>query len=137
MAETKPRQAVRRFDVFAEYQRVKAVEKEKMPADVAKGYGIWLAKLVAARKFAKQRGKSPSEIGKKGEKEPEQLVDNKWRTLDDEPQTDDLFDKQVIHRMGDEFYREVFSPAIREAYEAGKDYMDIRDNIRKDWKPSK
>ncbi len=137
MADQKPKQAVRRFDVFAEYQRVKAVEKEKMPADVAKGYGIWLAKLVAARKFAKQRGKSASEVGKKGEKEPEQLVDNKWRTLDDEPQTDDLFDKQIIHRMGDEFYRDVFSPAIREAFESGKDYMNIRDAIRKDWKPQK
>jgi hypothetical protein len=141
MADPKPRQAIRRFDVFAEYQRVKAVEKEKMAADVAKGYGIWLAKLVAARKFAKQRdkdaGKDARETGKKGEKEPEELVDNKWRTLDDEPQTDDLFEKQIIQRMGDDFYREVFSPAIREAYEAGKDYMDIRDTIRKDWKPAK
>src|SRR5512141_2575384 len=137
MADPKPKQAIRRFDVFAEYQRVKAVEKEKMQADVAKGYGIWLAKLVAARKFAKQRGKNASEIGKKDKNEPEELVDNKWRTLDEEPQTDDLFDKQIIHRMGDEFYREVFSPAVREAYEAGKDYMDIRDTIRKDWKPQK
>jgi hypothetical protein len=141
MTDPKPKQAIRRFDVFAEYQRVKAEEKEKMPADVAKGYGIWLAKLVAARKFAKQRGKdaskSASEIGKKDKNEPEELVDNKWRMLDDEPQTDDLFDKQIIHRMGDEFYRDVFSPAVREAFESGKDYVDIRDTIRKDWKPQK
>ena len=130
----KPNSAVRRFDVFAEFQRLKALEKEQMPADVAKGYGIWLAKVVAARKFAKQRGKDVKDT--KGKKEePEELVDNKWHVLDDKPQTDELFDKQVIDRMGSDFYEKVFSPSVREAFKSGKDYMDIRDSIRKDWKP--
>jgi len=35
--------------------------------------------------------------------------------------------------MGKEFYEKVFSPAILKAYEEGKDYMDIRDSIRKEW----
>ena len=133
----KPNRPIRRFDVFAEYQRLKALEKDQQPADVAKGYGIWLAKLVAARKFGKTSPKEPKE-GKGTQKkkdEPEELVDNKWRTLDGTPQTDDLFDKEIVERMGDEFYQSVFAPAVAEAFHAGKDYTDIRDAIRKDWKP--
>jgi hypothetical protein len=132
----KPNRPIRRFDVFAEYQRLKAQENDKQPSDVAKGYGIWLAKLVAARKFSKTRGtenKETKDTGKK--KEEEELVDNKWRTLDGEPQTDALFDKEIIQRMGSDFYEKVFSPALKESYDNGKDYKEIRDSIRKDWKP--
>ena len=52
MADTtvKPKAVVRRFDIFAEYNRRKAA-KEGQPAAHAKGYGLWLAKLVAARYF--------------------------------------------------------------------------------------
>ncbi len=134
----KPNRPIRRFDVFAEYQRLKAVNKEKLPQDQAKGYGIWLAKVVAARKFSKVRKKE----GENKEKEPEskkpqreELVDNKWHALDGVAQTDELFDKEIIQRMGDDFYRGVFSPAIVDAFESGKDYTEIRDTIRKDWKP--
>jgi hypothetical protein len=42
-----PQQAIRRFDVFAEYTRQERQEKG-YPEDEAKGYGIWLAKVVAA-----------------------------------------------------------------------------------------
>ncbi len=134
----KPNRPIRRFDVFAEYQRLKALEKEKLPQDQAKGYGIWLAKVVAARKFSKTRKKEGEgkETGQKKE-EPEELVDNKWHALDGIPQTDELFDKQIIDRMGEDFYQKVFSPSIEKAYESGKDYMDIRDTIRADWKPEK
>ncbi len=133
----KPNRPIRRFDVFAEYQRLKALNKDRLPPDVAKGYGIWLAKLVAARKFSKTRKieGEEKETGKK--KEPEVLIDNKWHTLGDEPQTDALFDKEIIHRMGNDFYKKVFSPSIEKAYESGKDYMEIRDTIRADWKPEK
>jgi hypothetical protein len=37
--------------------------------------------------------------------------------------------------MGEEFYREVFRPAIEEAHRQGRGYTEIRDTIRKDWKP--
>jgi hypothetical protein len=37
--------------------------------------------------------------------------------------------------MGRDFYEEVFAPAILQAYEAGRSYRDIRDPIRRDWKP--
>jgi predicted RNase H-like HicB family nuclease len=39
--------------------------------------------------------------------------------------------------MGEDFYADVFSPAIAMAHEDGKTYEEIRDSIRKDWKPSK
>jgi hypothetical protein len=134
----KPNRPVRRFDVFAEYQRLKALEKEKLPDDQAKGYGIWLAKVVAARKFSKTRKKEGEgkEPGQKKE-EREELVDNKWHALEGIPQTDALFDHEIIQRMGEDFYQKVFSPSIEKAYESGKDYMDIRDTIREDWKPEK
>jgi hypothetical protein len=37
--------------------------------------------------------------------------------------------------MGREFYAQVFRPGIQQAFEAGKSYRDIRDAIRRDWKP--
>jgi hypothetical protein len=131
----KPKQAIRRFDVFAEYR--KQEEEDKGTAqDVAKGYGLWVAKVVAARKFGrlkpKERGKDKGE--EREEREEARLVDGKWHVLSDEPQTDALFDKQIVQRMGKEFYEEVFAPAIRAARKQGKTYESIRDSIRKDWK---
>ena len=132
----KPNRPIRRFDVFAEYQRLKALEKDNQPPDVAKGYGIWLAKLVAARKFSKTRGKEEKDTKDTGKKkQEEELVDNKWHSLEGEPQTDDLFDKEIVQRMGETFYEDVFAPALKESFKKGQDYMEIRDSIRKDWKP--
>jgi hypothetical protein len=132
----KPNEPIRRFDVFAEYQRLKALEKDQQPPDVAKGYGIWLAKLVAARRFSTKRGKEENKTAGKIEKpQSEELVDNKWHTLDGKPQTDAMFDREIIQRMGKDFYQDVFSPAVEKAYASGKDYMEIRDSLRKDWKP--
>jgi hypothetical protein len=133
MAE-KPRRSVRRFDVFAEYNRQKAM-KEGQPEDQAKGYGIWLAKVVASRRYG-GLPKKTLEQGKGGEQsEPaEELVDGKWRTLSGEPQTDELFDKEVVNRMGRDFYEDVFVPAIEQAFQRGQRYEDIRDEIRADWK---
>ena len=37
--------------------------------------------------------------------------------------------------MGQDFYDQIFAPAIQQAYEAGKSYRDIRDTIRREWKP--
>lgn len=132
----KPKRSIRRFDVFAEYQRLEGL-KDKQPEDVAKGYGIWLAKLVAARRFGSGSKSSAGSSKNKGSDDTasRELVDGKWRTLDDEPQTDALFDKEIIERMGREFYEGIFSPAVEQAFREGKDYKDIRDEIRKDWKP--
>jgi hypothetical protein len=35
--------------------------------------------------------------------------------------------------MGREFYRQVFQPAIRQAWDAGQTYEDVRDKLREPW----
>lgn len=131
MSDLKPKAPIRRFDVFAEYSRLKAL-KEGESAAQAKGYGIWLAKVVAAKKFGKLESK-PKEKEKEGEKKP--VRKKKWRDLSGIPQTDKLFDKEIIRRMGQDFYSDVFSPAIRESFNEEKEYREIRDAIRREWKP--
>ena len=104
-----------------------------MPEDEAMGYGLWVAKVVASRHSGD--GTSKSGHGS-GDDRHKQLVDSKWRTLGDEPQTDALFDKEIVDRMGRTFYRRVFAPAIRRARKDGKSYEEIRDALRKGWKPA-
>ena len=137
-SELKPRMPVRRFDVFAEYNRQKALEKG-MPEDEAEGYGLWVAKVVASG-----GGRSSSILKRpiKGgqpvkddtdEKEGEQK--EKWHSLGGEEQTDEMYQKEIVRRMGLQFYNTVFMPAIEDAVKADKGYQEIRDSIRKDWKP--
>jgi hypothetical protein len=133
MTAPKPQAAIRRFDVFAEYNRQTA-RAEGMPAARAKGHGLWLAKLVAARKFRKAAGEDEQD-GKPDGAEPARKRAGKWKSLSGEPQTDKLFDKEIVARMGASFYRRVFVPAIEKARERGLSYEAIRDSIRRDWKP--
>jgi hypothetical protein len=130
----RPKQAIRRFDVFAEYHRLERL-RQGMPADEAKGYGLWLAKVVAARKFAKWKSLEDLDRQYQQEAQAEQYPPSKWRHLSGKEQTDALFDKEIIERMGRDFYEQVFRPGVQQAYEAGKSYRDIRDTIRPDWKP--
>jgi hypothetical protein len=130
--EPSPHQPIRRFDVFAEYTRQERHENG-FPEDEAKGYGIWLAKVVASRRFGQQSssdGKKPSTKDAHGE-EP------KFRSVGDELQTDETFDHDIIERMGARFYDAVFVPAITAAREEGKSYETIRDTIRRGWKPAR
>jgi hypothetical protein len=130
---------IRRFDVFAEYNRLRGL-KHGLDQAHAKGYGLWVAKVVAsgggrrggAKLEPKGVVKTPAEGGEQAEQQPQQ-----WHVLGGEPQTDTLFDHEVIQRMGPAFYKQVFAPAIAEAYDEGKSYEGIRDTIRKDWKPSR
>jgi hypothetical protein len=125
-----PKKAIRRFDVFAEYTRQERLTKGD-PEDVAAGYGIWLAKVVASRKFgtkAKESATGGHKVHPEGEK---------FRSLDGEEQTDQVFDIDIVLRMGQDFYQKVFVPAIEKARAEGKSYEDIRDDIRGDWKPRK
>jgi hypothetical protein len=132
----KPLRPIRRFDVFAEYRK-QDEEADGRPEDEAKGHGLWVAKVVASRRF---RGPKPRDRGERAEsgerRAAEHLVDGKWHALDGEPQTDALFDREIVARMGEEFYRDVFVPAIREARERGASYETMRDVLRKDWKPT-
>ena len=133
MAEPKPLAPIRRFDVFAEYSRLDALKKGESAAQ-AKGYSIWLAKVVAAKKFRKSDG--AKEKTREGEKE-KKVTRKKWRDLSGIPQTDKLFDKEIVNRMGQEFYAKIFAPAILAAFDEGKEYREIRDVVRKEWKPDK
>ena len=100
------------------------------PLDRAKGYRLWVAKVVAARKFARMRGK---EAKPKGEVPRRR---RKWRVLSGVSQTDKLFDQQIVARMGSDFYEEVFAPTIEAARKKGQSYESIRDRIRRSWRPA-
>ena len=102
-----------------------------MPADQAKGYGLWVAKVVAARKFGRLKDReepSPEEVRRRRRR--------KWKILSGEPQTDKLFDHQIVDRMGAEFYSDVFVPAIRHERQQGHSYESMRDRLRRRWKPA-
>jgi hypothetical protein len=134
-----PQQAIRRFDVFAEYNRLKGLQKG-LDAPHAKGYGLWVAKVVASgggrRSGAASHPAVEDERGGRGE-ERERRGEQEWHELSGEPQTDKLFDREVIQRMGKDFYTTVFAPAIAEAVEQGRSYESIRDTIREGWKPER
>jgi hypothetical protein len=137
--ELRPRLPIRRFDVFAEYNRQKAIE-DGVPPDEAMGYGLWVAKVVASRSFGRSAlSKPPSELRKGGDGEAaegEAPQDKpKWHSLEGKPQTDELFEKEIVRRMGSDFYYEVFVPAIEQAIAQDRSYTSIRDTIRKEWKP--
>lgn len=126
-----PARPLRRFDVFAEYRKQEEQE-QGMPADQAKGYGLWVAKVVAARKFGRLRERErPSAAEARARRR------RKWHVLSGEAQTDQLFDREIVQRMGPEFYAREFAPAIRKAREEGSSYEAIRDRIRRRWKPSR
>ncbi|MCC7023272.1 MAG: hypothetical protein IT338_10610 [Thermomicrobiales bacterium] len=136
--ELRPRQPIRRFDVFAETKRLEALAHGE-PEDVAKGYGIRIAKIVASRRFGGAAKKPHKAKPAEGEREPGSRFagkgGSKFRALDGELQTDETFDREIIDRMGPKFYDTVFAPAIRHALDEGRKYEQIRDTIRKDWKP--
>jgi hypothetical protein len=130
----RPRRPIRRFDVFAEYNRIKN-EADGMPADQARGRAIWLAKVVAGRRGMPPSPKPASghrESGRDRHGEPEK--EEKFLSVGGETQTDRTFEHEIVERMGREFYDAVFSPAIEAAFRDGKQYTDIRDSVRKGWK---
>ena len=132
-----PKQPIRRFDVFAEVKRLEALT-EGRPEDEAKGYGIWVAKVVAGRRFGAKRTDGTSERGRvrqEGETAAEDHPGSRFRHAGDELQTDEVFDREIIERMGREFYERVFAPAIRSALDRGEKYERFRDSIRSAWKP--
>jgi hypothetical protein len=130
-AEAQPEQPIRRFDVFAEFTRQERLAKGDAP-DEAKGYGIWLAKVVASRRFG---AASSADRPAGAHRRAAETEHPKFRSVGDELQTDAVFDHDIIQRMGRGFYDQVFTPAIEEARSNGQDYKAIRDAIRKQWKP--
>jgi hypothetical protein len=142
-SELRPLQPIRRFDVFAETKRLEALAHGE-PDEVAKGYGIRIAKIVASRRIGGSAAKK-THHEQKGDSEGEPTKGSrfggeggsKFRALDGEIQSDETFNREIIDRMGPEFYDVVFQPAIRDALDAGRKYEQVRDTIRKDWKPAR
>jgi hypothetical protein len=131
--EVRPQAPIRRFDVFAEVNRLKARE-EGRPDDEAKGYGIWLAKVVAGRRFGRKSGDDGRPPAKREREDGARTTDDKFRHAGDVLQTDETFEQEIVERMGRVFYDEVFAPAVRAAVEGGQRYEQFRDSIRKGWK---
>ncbi len=127
-----PAAMIRRFDVFAEYNRIKN-ERKGMPPDQAKGYALWLAKIIARRKFATtpEARARVAEVLRRGREQ--MAAGNRYPTLDGVPQTGEMFDREIVERMGRQFYCEVFSPAIEAAIADHQSYERIRDALRVPW----
>lgn len=129
----KPKQPIRRFDIFAEYNRLKGLEKG-MDEPHAKGYGLWVAKVVASgggRRAGHQHATAAS--AQQGEGRQATPAGQEWHEMGGELQTDALFEREIIQRMGADFYAHVFAPAIAQAAGQGRSYESIRDALRKEW----
>lgn len=138
----RPLRPIRHFDVFAETKRIEALEHGE-PEDVARGYGVRIAKVVANKRFgksAKDAGETASHALTGPQPTPEgnrfREVDvSKFRALDGELQTDQTFEHDIIDRMGPRFYYDVFQPAVSRALASGEKYEQFRDTIRTEWTP--
>jgi hypothetical protein len=122
---------IRRFDIFAEYNRLRN-EAKGMPEATAKGEALWLAKVVAARKFATSVRRK-AELSAKLKRKPGVTVPSGVKTLEGKPQTGELFDREIVDRMGLEFYHRVFAPSVANAFHSGEKYEAIRDRLRAAW----
>ena len=128
-----PKRPIRRFDVFAEVNRLKALDDGR-PDDEAKGYGIWLAKIVAGRRFGAK--KDDHDRTRKDRESSPPGKEPKFKSAGGELQTDETFDHDVVDRMGPDFYDRIFAPAIAAAISRGEKYESFRDTIRTTWKPT-
>jgi hypothetical protein len=122
-----PRRQIRRFDIFAEWNRFTALERKQMAEDDARAYGLAVAKVVAARTLHGQPPKQLRDLKKKAK--AEETDEPWWEHLG----SADEFERRVVARMGTDFYERVLQPAVREAWDSGKDYEDIRDTLRASW----
>lgn len=131
------KKAIRRFDVFAEVNRLEALREGRSERE-AKGHGIWLAKVVAGRRFGrKDGGDGPPPDQSDQNHRPARSNAPEFKSAGGELQTDEMFDEEIVARMGADFYEQVFAPAIQAAIERGERYEQFRDTIRKDWKPKR
>jgi hypothetical protein len=122
-----PKREIRRFDIFAEWNRLKGRTKAKLSEADAEAYGLAVAKIVAARKFS---GHDPAEAKELQRKAKEEEVGEPWW---EHLGSAEEFQRKVVARMGEAFYREVFQPAVLRAWEDGKRYEEIRDALREPW----
>ena len=126
-----PQQEIRRFDIFAEWNRLKASKQLHLSAAKSRAYGLAVAKIVAARKFS---GAPPSQVKEwKQRARSGDTAEPWWQHLG----SDEEFKRKIVQRMGPDFYRTMFQPAILQAWEEGKRYEEIRDTLRAAWNRSR
>jgi hypothetical protein len=125
--ERAPRLQIRRFDIFAEWNRLKARTRHHMRQADAQAYGLAVAKVVAARTL---HGTAPEQTRDLKRRARQDEVDEPWW---DHLGSSEEFEKTIIDRMGRDFYTEVFQPAIQRAWDAGQRYEEIRDKLRSEW----
>src|SRR5437588_8305886 len=98
---TTPQQEIRRFDIVAEWHRLKASQQLHLSAAESRAYGLALAKIVAARKFS---GAQPSQVKAwKRRARTDDMAKPWWRHLG----SDEEFRRKIVQRMGSDFYRMV------------------------------
>jgi len=126
-----PKAEIRRFDIFAEWNRLKAVTQLRLPEPEARTYGLAVAKVVAARKLHGYQPRELAEFKRQARTlaRPEQITIPWWHKL----ASAEEFEKKIIQRMGRDFYERVFQPAIARAWHEGKTYEEIRDVLRQEW----
>ena len=122
-----PRTQIRRFDIFAEWNRLKARSQHHMSAADARAYGLAVAKVVASRKFHGTTPEQASDMKRRARQDD--VSEAWWEHLG----SDDEFEQKIIERMGQTFYHDVFQPEIQRAWDAEKSYEDIRDTLRAEW----
>jgi hypothetical protein len=122
-----PRQEIRRFDVFAEWNRLKARTQQRFSAADAQAYGLAIAKVVAARKFAGYRPEHVRDWKRRATRED--FTEVWWTHLGSAAE----FEAKIVARMGKSFYRRVFQPSVRRAWQQGQRYEQIRDALRAPW----
>lgn len=122
-----PKAEIRRFDIFAEWNRLKARDRFRLPEADARAYGLAVAKIVAARKFYGYRPEQMSEWKRRARKDD--VGEAWWEHLGSNQE----FEQKIIERMGRTFYTRVFQRAVRRAWDEGKKYEQIRDALREAW----
>ncbi len=127
-----PQNEIRRFDVFAEWNRLKAKKVLGFKKEVeTQSYGLAVAKVVAARVLHGYKPKEFKELKTKLTKlkDRKQAMETWWDRLAPKGE----FERKIIERMGRDFYRHEFQPTIEELWKNGKSYMEIRDSLRQKW----
>ena len=122
-----PQQEIRRFDIFAEWNRLKARTQHRFSDADAQAYGLAVAKIVAARKFAGHRPERVRDWKRRATQED--FTEAWWTHLGSAAE----FNDKIMARMGKSFYRRVFQPAVRRAWKEGQRYEQIRDALRAPW----
>ena len=122
-----PRAPIRRFDIFAEWNRLKARTRHHMDEPDARAYGLAVAKVVASRKLYGAAPEQASDLKRRAKHDD--VTEPWWNHLGSGAE----FEQKIIRRMGEEFYHDIFQPAIARSRDAGQSYEDIRDKLREEW----